>query len=139
MVLDLIFVSSNELDKEKNFIAENIKNTKNAYNINIEEENIDLVIFNLGYLPGSDKSIQTNKDTTIKALNNLLPKMNKENMLIIICLYVGHNEGMQESLLVDQFVKDLSPSEFLVTKYQNYNRPSSPFILTISPNKISKK
>jgi len=41
MVFDLIFVSSNELDKEKNYIAENIKNTKNAYNINIEEENIE--------------------------------------------------------------------------------------------------
>lgn len=40
MVFDLIFVSSNELDKEKDYIAENIKNTKNAYNINIEEKNL---------------------------------------------------------------------------------------------------
>jgi len=36
MVFDLLFVSSNELDKEKDYLAENIKNTKNAYNINIE-------------------------------------------------------------------------------------------------------
>lgn len=41
VVFDLVFVSSNELDKEKDYIAENIKNTKNAYNINIEEENIE--------------------------------------------------------------------------------------------------
>ena len=41
VVFDLVFVNSNELDKEKNYIAENIKNTKNAYNINIEEENIE--------------------------------------------------------------------------------------------------
>lgn len=40
MVFDLAFVSSNELDKEKGYIAENINNTKNAYNINIEESNI---------------------------------------------------------------------------------------------------
>lgn len=40
MVFDLVFVSSNELDKEKEYIAENIKNTKNAYNINIEESNV---------------------------------------------------------------------------------------------------
>ncbi len=40
MVFDLAFVSSNELDKEKNYIAENINSTKNAYNINIEENNI---------------------------------------------------------------------------------------------------
>ena len=41
IVFDLIFVNSNELDKEKSYIAENINNTKNAYNINIEEENIE--------------------------------------------------------------------------------------------------
>ncbi len=40
MVFDLLFVSSNELDKEKDYLAENIKNTKNAYNINIEEKNL---------------------------------------------------------------------------------------------------
>lgn len=41
VVFDLTFVSSNELDKEKEYIAENINNTKNAYNINIEEVNIE--------------------------------------------------------------------------------------------------
>ena len=40
MVFDIAFVSSNELDKEKQYIAENINSTKNAYNINIEEINI---------------------------------------------------------------------------------------------------
>lgn len=38
---DLIYVNSNELDKEKEYIAENIENTKNAYNINIEETNLE--------------------------------------------------------------------------------------------------
>lgn len=41
IVFDLVFVNSNELDKEKKYIAENIENTKNAYNINIEEENVE--------------------------------------------------------------------------------------------------
>ena len=41
VAFDLIFVSSNELDKEKENIAENIKNTKSAYNINIEEQNVE--------------------------------------------------------------------------------------------------
>ena len=38
---DLIYVNSNELDKEKNYISENIKNTKSAYDINIEETNLE--------------------------------------------------------------------------------------------------
>lgn len=40
MSFDLIFVNSNELDKEKEYISENINNTKSAYNINIEEKNV---------------------------------------------------------------------------------------------------
>ena len=38
---DLIFVNSNEIDKEKEYIQQNIDNTKSAYNINIEESNIE--------------------------------------------------------------------------------------------------
>ena len=38
---DLIYVNSNELDKERNYISENIKNTKSAYNIEIEETNLE--------------------------------------------------------------------------------------------------
>ena len=41
VLFDAIFVNSNELDTEKRFIAENINSTKNAYNINIEEVNIN--------------------------------------------------------------------------------------------------
>ena len=40
VVFDLVFVNSNELDKEKDFIAENIENTKNAYNLNLEETSV---------------------------------------------------------------------------------------------------
>lgn len=38
---DTIFVNSNELDTEKKYLAENINSTKNAYNINIEEVNLE--------------------------------------------------------------------------------------------------
>ena len=41
VLFDVIFVNSNELDKEKSYIAENINSTKNAYNINIEETNLE--------------------------------------------------------------------------------------------------
>ena len=41
VLFDAIFVNSNELDKEKKYLAYNIENTKNAYNINIEEVNLE--------------------------------------------------------------------------------------------------
>ena len=37
----LIFIGSNELDKNQEYIAENIKQTKNAFGINLEENNIN--------------------------------------------------------------------------------------------------
>ena len=41
IVFNLIFVNSNVLDKEKDYIADNIKYTKAAYNIDIEETNLE--------------------------------------------------------------------------------------------------
>lgn len=41
LVFQVIFVTPNELDKEKENIERNIKNTKNAYGINVEEVNIE--------------------------------------------------------------------------------------------------
>ena len=38
---DLIFVKTNELDKEKDYITTSIENTRNAFNIDIDESNID--------------------------------------------------------------------------------------------------
>lgn len=41
MVFNLIFVNSNTLDKQKEYLENNISYTKNAYNIDIHEENIE--------------------------------------------------------------------------------------------------
>ena len=53
---DLIFVNPNELDKEKAYIAENIKNTRSAYQIAVEERNID----NSGTI--TEQEVQRNKN-----------------------------------------------------------------------------
>ena len=67
---DLIFVRTNELDKEKKYLAENIENTKNAYNLNIEEENLEYS----GTI--TEKEINENQFT----LNNI-PIVSKEAVL----------------------------------------------------------
>lgn len=41
ILFNIIFVNSNKYDKEKQYIAYNIKNTKDAYNINVEEVNLE--------------------------------------------------------------------------------------------------
>lgn len=70
VVFDLVFVGSNELDKEKDYIAENIKSTKNAYNINIEEENIE----NSGTITSTEVAENSN------VINNI-PVISEESVL----------------------------------------------------------
>lgn len=41
IIFNIIFVNPNTLDKEKEYLDYNIKYTKNAYNINIEEESLE--------------------------------------------------------------------------------------------------
>ena len=53
------------------------------------------VMFNLGYLPGSDKRVITQPDNTIKALNASLQLMSCLGRLTLIA-YRGHQGGMQE-------------------------------------------
>lgn len=97
----------------------------------------DLAIFNLGYLPTADKKVTTKKETTMIALEKLINEINNNpNLLIIVCLYPGHAEGKVESDFIDNYVYDLDSKTYLVTKYLNYNRPTSPYIITISKTKM---
>ena len=41
VAFDLIYVNSNELDKERTYISQNIENTKNAYGLDIDEKSIE--------------------------------------------------------------------------------------------------
>lgn len=100
------------------------------------EKDLDLIIYNLGYLPGSNKQVRTEVKSTMKSIKRSIDIVcQKKEYLIIIVIYPGHKEGLEESTIVDEFCMMLPSKFFLVSKYQNYNRPTSPYIITIGPNK----
>lgn len=106
---------------------------------NFLENHADLIIYNLGYLPTCDKSITTTSSTTLNSLKNALNiTSNNDDYLIIIVIYPGHEEGKIESELIDNYCYNLPSNKYLVCKYLNYNRPTSPYIITISKNKNIK-
>ena len=41
VMFDLIYVNSNELDRERPYISQNIENTKNAYGLDVEEQAVE--------------------------------------------------------------------------------------------------
>ena len=56
-------------------------------------------MFNLGFLPGSDKRVVTRPDTTLAALDGLLPHITPGGV-ISLHLYTGHDGGAEEAAAV---------------------------------------
>ena len=55
---------------------------------------IDLLVFNTGYLPGSDKKLTTKGETTVKAVLEGYRLLNKGGF-IILTLYKGHDDNQE--------------------------------------------
>ena len=89
------------------------------------ENKISLIIFNLGYLPNSDKKIKTNYKSTIKAIEDSLKLLNNKG-IILITVYPGHKEGLEESIKIKEFLKDINHSV-----YRNTDNPNAPYLITI--------
>ena len=64
-------------------------------NIDRYVENVDIIIFNLGYLPGGDKSVTTVTSSSLTAISKALKMLNVDGICAITA-YSGHSEGMKE-------------------------------------------
>jgi len=88
-------------------------------------------IFNLGYLPGGDKSIITNSNTTIMAVEQIFNMLAPEGIIILV-IYHGHTEGAQERDELLTFAENFSQEKAHVLKYQFINQKNNPpFIIAI--------
>lgn len=63
------------------------------------------IIFNLGYLPGSDKSIQTQPHSTLHALNAAQQLLHPKGLLLVTA-YRGHPGGQEEANCVGQWMQE---------------------------------
>lgn len=85
---------------------------------------IDAAVFNLGYLPFSDKTITTNPDTTLKAIENLLPVL-KDDGRIYITTYVSHDVGYEIHEIID-YLNSLNKSKYNVIHVRITNKENNP-------------
>ena len=96
----------------------------------IEKDSLKLIVYNLGYLPKSDKSIKTLPDTTLKSLEGALSLLQNGGVISITC-YPGHLEGALEEKELLHFCKALSPKEWSVCFHQFPNRQLAPSLILI--------
>ena len=88
-------------------------------------------IFNLGYLPGGDKSIVTTPETTIAAIEQLCDLLKKEGIIVLV-IYHGHEEGAKERDILLPFLENLDQKQYHVIRYGFINQKNHPpFIVAI--------
>lgn len=98
-------------------------------------EKVDLVVFNLGYLPGGNHEITTKPNSTIEAIKKSLNIL-KENGIIILVVYHGHEIGKLEKEAIEEFVKELDQKSYTVIKFEFINQINNPpLIFAIEKNK----
>ena len=78
--------------------------------------NVDVVMFNLGFLPNSESKICTRPGTTITALNSACRKLNDHGIITIIC-YPGTLEGRAETKEVKDWIAGLDNNTFNISEH----------------------
>ncbi|GAY72757.1 tRNA (mnm(5)s(2)U34)-methyltransferase [Lentilactobacillus kosonis] len=90
-----------------------------------KEHKIKAAIFNLGYLPGGDKTIITHHETSIPAIKQCLNLLETHGLVIVV-LYYGHPGGEDEKKAIIDFAQSLDQHEFNVLQYQFINQIQAP-------------
>lgn len=77
---------------------------------------VNAIMFNLGYLPGGDKSITTNLSSTLRALSVAMTLLS-DNGVLSIMAYRGHAGGITEFAGVSTWVQ-AQASDYAVLEHQ---------------------
>ena len=72
---------------------------------------LNVIMFNLGYLPGADKTIITQANSTLIALNQSISLLCSTG-IITIAAYPGHTGGEKETRLVKQWCDQLNSEKY---------------------------
>jgi predicted methyltransferase len=92
---------------------------------------INTIMFNLGYLPGGNKTIITRSDSTLTALTNACQLLS-DNGIITIMAYPGHTGGDLETDSVSTWCEHFDKHQFTCLLSPNpEDKPSAPKLFII--------
>ena len=90
-------------------------------------------IFNLGFLPGGDKSVTTLRETTLPAVRAALGLLEPKGALLV-AVYPGHEEGRLEGELLQKEFCALPQKEYSAACLKLVNAPDCPYFYLIEKN-----
>ncbi|KXT75977.1 tRNA (mnm(5)s(2)U34)-methyltransferase [Streptococcus sp. DD12] len=95
---------------------------------------VTAAIFNLGYLPSADKSVVTQAQTTLSAIDQLLERLVSGGRIALM-VYYGHPGGESEKQAVLAHVSALDQRVFTVMTYGPINQINTPPFLVMIEKK----
>ncbi|MBS0630129.1 MAG: class I SAM-dependent methyltransferase [Verrucomicrobia bacterium] len=91
---------------------------------------VRLVVYNLGYLPGGDKGLTTQVQSTLTSIGNALSLIVPGGLVSLTC-YPGHPEGQREEGAVLELCRGLPSDEWSVSFHSWQNRQKAPSLVLI--------
>ena len=85
----------------------------------------DVIMFNLGWLPGAEHQVTTLRETTLQAADAALTLLKKDGLLTI-CIYPGHEEGQRELEALLGWAAQLDPKKYDALLKTYLNQPNHP-------------
>jgi threonine dehydrogenase-like Zn-dependent dehydrogenase len=85
---------------------------------------VSAVVFNLGYLPGGDKAVTTEANTTIKAVTQALGVLRPGGVVTIVGY--AHPEGQRECAALRQMLGTLPQQEYTSSETNFVNQRGNP-------------
>jgi SAM-dependent methyltransferase len=108
-----------------------------TFPVELTPASVKLIVYNLGYLPGGDKSKTTLTESTLESLTTGLDLIRPDGAISITC-YPGHPEGKKEYQAILAFVSRLAPRDWCVCQHSWVNRTDGPVLLWLSKIKGSQ-
>jgi len=90
-----------------------------------------VAVFNLGYLPGGDRSLSTTAGTTLPALETAWQWLRPSHALLAIVCYPGHDQGAPEAEAVTAWARAAGRDAQLEEVRLPPTRRPAPFLLCL--------
>ena len=105
----------------------------------VPPESADAVMFNLGWLPGAAHGVTTQTGTTLEAVAAALTVL-KEDGVMTVCVYTGHEEGARERDALLNWARELDERSYDVMLRAYLNQSGDPpLMIAIKKNRKRKR
>lgn len=95
-----------------------------------EENSVDGIMFNFGWLPGGDHTIFSHKETSLAAVEKGLSLL-RPGGVMSLCIYYGKETGYEERDAMLAFLKTVDPNRFTVVLSEFVNRTGEPPMIAL--------